>query len=239
MLVKGKTSVFLFLAVAGGIGLWFEVALAARWADSFGYDFHPEHVLVSVALFVSVYALSHWMDTRATPKEKDYGVVLSAWSMRFMLIGLLIFSFEEPWIEMLNANYRHTTDAWVLVAAFVIVSLALAFAAGKLRTFVALNTVCLIAMLTVVYSGEGVHSLLFQVATNVTVVVAGIVLVLKGVTKGASHYFFGGVLTILATGLLRYIDLIGDYVGGAIVFAIMAVVLIVAARFWKHRQVEA
>jgi hypothetical protein len=33
--------------------------------------------------------------------------------------------------------------------------------------------------------------------------------------------------------LLRYIDLVGDYIGAAILFAVFAVILLVSARYWK------
>jgi hypothetical protein len=39
---------------------------------------------------------------------------------------------------------------------------------------------------------------------------------------------------ILVTALLRYADLIGDYVGGSLRFLFFAGVLFAAARFWRH-----
>ena len=48
--------------------------------------------------------------------------------------------------------------------------------------------------------------------------------------------FFLGVLIILATGLLRYIDLVGDYIGATILFAVFAVILLSAAKFWKSQH---
>ena len=42
--------------------------------------------------------------------------------------------------------------------------------------------------------------------------------------------------TILLIALVRYIDLIGDYIGGAILFIVIAAVLLGAAKFWKVNQ---
>jgi len=34
---------------------------------------------------------------------------------------------------------------------------------------------------------------------------------------------------------MRYVDLIGDYIGGAAIFMVFAVVLLGSARYWKRR----
>ena len=75
-----------------------------------------------------------------------------------------------------------------------------------------------------------------MVAYNIVLVVAGVWLIISGISKGISHYFFLGVASILVTALLRYADLIGDYIGGALLFMFFAVLLLGAARFWKKRQ---
>jgi hypothetical protein len=64
----------------------------------------------------------------------------------------------------------------------------------------------------------------------------GIWLLLKGLHAGISHYFFLGVAIIMAIGLLRYIDLIGDYIGGAALFFVFAMILLATAKYWKRQQ---
>ncbi len=41
---------------------------------------------------------------------------------------------------------------------------------------------------------------------------------------------------ILLTAFMRYVDLIGDYVGGALLFAVFAALLLGAAKYWKSYQ---
>ena len=81
-----------------------------------------------------------------------------------------------------------------------------------------------------------VHSALFQVLDNVALVAAGTWLIVRGTATGVSHYFFLGVATIALTAFMRYVDLIGDYVGGAVLFMAFAALLLGAARYWKRRQ---
>ena len=77
-----------------------------------------------------------------------------------------------------------------------------------------------------------------QVLYNLALVVCGIWLIVRGIHSGISHYFFLGVATILLIAFVRYIDLIGEYVGGALLFMAMAAVLLGAAKYWKNNQVK-
>ena len=76
--------------------------------------------------------------------------------------------------------------------------------------------------------------------TNLLLMGTGVWLIVRGINNRISHYFFLGVATILVTALLRYVDLIGDYVGGALLFLVFAALLLGAARYWKksHQEVS-
>ena len=69
-------------------------------------------------------------------------------------------------------------------------------------------------------------------------VVTGIWLIRRGIDDAATHFFYTGVGVLLLTALARYFDLIGDYIGGAVLFAVAAAVLYGAARYWRIRQVQ-
>ncbi len=67
---------------------------------------------------------------------------------------------------------------------------------------------------------------------------SGIWLIVRGINSGISHYFFLGITAILVIAFMRYIDLIGEYIGGAILFTMLAVLLLGAARYWKRQQIK-
>lgn len=69
-------------------------------------------------------------------------------------------------------------------------------------------------------------------------IAVGIWLIIRGIHSGISHYFFLGVTAILLTAFMRYIDLIGDYIGGAVLFMVFAVLLLGAAKYWKRCQTQ-
>lgn len=77
---------------------------------------------------------------------------------------------------------------------------------------------------------------LYQVAANLLLIGSGVLLIRRGIAEGRSHDFYLGVSVILTTGLLRYIDLIGDYVGAAILFAVFAAILLGSARYWRIKH---
>jgi protein-S-isoprenylcysteine O-methyltransferase Ste14 len=76
------------------------------------------------------------------------------------------------------------------------------------------------------------------IATNLLLVITGIWLIRRGIDEAITHYFYTGVGVLLLTALFRYFDLIGDYIGGAILFIIAAIILFGAARYWRSRTLK-
>lgn len=235
VLATAKQNALLFLVTLGSIGFWAEVSLSALWLDSTGqFDVVPEHLFSSIALFVLAYAVSKWLMQSHKPFVIDYGVMLSLWVLRFFLIGLLIFSFYEPWRELLSADWLHLEGMWLIVLALLMLALGVAARANTLNKLILPVVVSLLLMLAVVRLGSSLPAVYLQVATNIVLIVTGIYLIIKGVSESLSHYFFLGVMTILVTALMRYIDLIGNYIGGAVLFIVLAAVLLMAGKFWRQ-----
>ena len=116
------------------------------------------------------------------------------------------------------------------------IALYLAQRANKFLPFLAINSLYWLTLLLVVITENENSAIYFQVAYNIALIGMGIWLILRGIHSGISHYFFLGIAAILLTALMRYIDLIGDYIGGAILFAVFAAILLSAAKYWKNVQ---
>ena len=112
-------------------------------------------------------------------------------------------------------------------------ALFLAYQSSKLKTVTPILLFYLVTLTALLLIENDVHAPLFQVVYNLALISTGVSLIIKGIHSGISHYFFLGIATILLVALLRYIDLIGDYVGGAMLFILCAVLLLGAARYWK------
>lgn len=239
VLLRGRQSILLFLAVVFSIGCFAEYSLAMWWSDSWYFDFHIEHIPISVSLFIFAYVFSHYLAQQPSASAKDYAAVLAVWSLRFGLIAMFIMSFEEPWREIINETWKHKTSMFVIVAVLSIASLVLAVFTKKLLPVLAILAFYLLSLVLLMFASDSFSAQTFQVIYNLALIAIGVGLIIKGIQFGITHYFFLGVVTILLTALMRYIDLIGDYIGGAILFAVFAAVLLGAAKFWKHTNAKA
>lgn len=238
VLYQGKQSVILFLAVLVSIASWLEFTLANYWGDSYSYDFHIEHLPVSIALFLFTYVFSHWLRQRPSVIAKDYAAILAVWSLRFGLVLMLIMSFKEPWRELIRAHWEYMSSMWVLVSLISTVTLFVAYKVNKLTPVIYILPFYVISIIVIQQSDDSSHALYLQIIYNLVLVIIGVWLIIRGMHTGTSHYFYLGVLTILLTALMRYFDLIGSYIEGALLFIVFAIVLIGAAKFWKRKQPE-
>ena len=244
VLARARTNALLFLTFVASLVLWFETALGTMWMD--GRDraeWSAEQVFVGAALFIVAYAAGNWLHARDDAKARDYGALLSVWTLRLALVGMLVMSFELSWEKLITAEWNHLTSMWIVVATLAAAALRLGSRTGALAPLLVLAALAGGTMVAVVVTGTHadpanleVHAAVFQVFDNVALVAAGIWLIVRATATGASHLFFLGVATILLTAFLRYTDLIGDYVGGAILFLAFAALLLGAARYWKRRQ---
>jgi len=236
VLIYGKESILLFVTLIASIVLWYEYSLAEYWRMSRHFDFHAEHLVSSVALFILAYSLSHWLSKKNQIKAKDYAAILAIWSLRFGLILMLVLSFEEPWRELISANWEHQDSMFKLIGGLLLISFIFAYTSKKLSPTLYIIPFYLISLLAILLSGNKEHAVYFQILYNLMLISVGVWLIIRGIHQGISHYFFLGVTAILVTALMRYIDLIGDYIGGAVLFMVFAIFLLGAAKYWKNYQ---
>ena len=244
VLVRARANAVLFLTFVASLFLWLQTALAASWIDGREpLEWSAEHVPIGAALLILAHAAGHWLHANDSAKTKDYGAALSLWTLRLALAGMLVLSFERPWVELISAKWNHQAAMWLVFAALVAAVLWTGSRTGRLPPLLGLAALAGGATAAVVATGahsneadREVYAAGFQVLDNVVLVAAGIWLIVRGTVSGVSHYFFLGVATILLTAFLRYVDLIGDHVGGAVLFLAFAVLLLGAARYWKTRQ---
>ena len=238
VLYTGKQSIILFLAVIASIGVWIEYTLGVLWRDDAYFDVQAEHLPVSVALFILAYTISHWLNQKQSPTAKDYGAVLGVWSLRFGLIFLLVMSFKESWRVLFYASWTHQYSMLFITLGLSLVTLLLAYRINKLNPVVYIISVFLVSLLLILVVDNRDYVIYFQIIYNLLLITTGVWLIIRGFNSGISHYFFLGVASILLTAFMRYIDLIGDYIGGSLLFMTMAIVLLGAARYWKNNKLK-
>jgi uncharacterized membrane protein len=229
----------IFIAVVAGIGLFAEFTLSWFMSESPGFKAAQENIVLAGGLFVFFLGVGKWLASRPSPNAIDYGALLQVWVLRFFVLYLLFFSFEGAWNDLLGAPRLLLVPTLVVVLLLCAAALVLAILAHAGRASVVLTAVAFLGMWeAALWVNDDHYDVWFQVADNLLLIGLGIWLILRGIQARISHYFHVGVSVILLTGLLRYIDLVGDYIGAAILFAVFAAILLLAARFWKstHRE---
>lgn len=234
VIYKGGHSKYLFNTLTIATVVWFEYSLAKYWGDRGYFSFHAEHLVVSASLTGFAYFLGAFLLTKSSEAIQEYGVLLSSWSLRAGLLAGLVLSFDESWIEL-------STVEWDWVASMVLVSLALTVAAAgfaklsqTLERFFYLQIGLLVVISLAIFVDSQRAIIFFQVATNLVLIAIGVSLVVSGIRSSESWNFFSGVGLILLVAMLRYIDLVGNYVGGAALFFVFALIMLGAAYSWKR-----
>lgn len=237
VLYQNEASYSLFLGFILALGFWFEYSLMFLWRDGFRIELLFENIVLAASLASLFYAASKRLMAQTSIIAQDYGAILSVWILRFMVLGLIIFSFKGAWRDAIRHDWPEFYSMLALMTLLGLASILLAIERTH-KMLLALVSGGLFAVVFALYVVEDKSlAVLFQVVDNVLLIVAGIYLIHKGLSRGESHYFFFGMVTILLTALIRYFDLIGDYIGGALLFGFFAVVLIVSAKlFWRQQN---
>ena len=237
VLVRARASPLLFLIFVAGLMLWLGTLLALAWMDDRGRpELSAEHAFVGIALLIVAHAANHWLQASESRKAKDYGVALSLWTLRVALLSMLVLSFEAPWEGLIRSDWSHRTSMWLIVVALAATALWIGWKTARLPVLLALVVLCGTLMIAVVATPTEDGATYFQVLDNVALVAAGIGLIVRGTVRGISHDYFLGIATILLTAFIRYVDLIGSYLGSAVLFMALAALLLGSAWYWKSRQ---
>lgn len=236
ILVTARQSILLLLSTVFSLFVYIQYNFTQYWVFDSSSDAFVVNAFVTQALFIVTYAFSHRLRLQGTAKSQDYAAVLSVWVLRFALVGLLIMSFEEPWRELIREIHPNQVSLLFVLCGFAALSLGLARNTPRILAVLMLNVSLLGVAAALMFNNDRDVAIVFQVLTNIVLVVSGIVLIMRGIKWGISHYFFLGVASVLITALLRYADLIGDYVGGALLFMFFAAVLLGSAKYWKSQN---
>lgn len=229
-----KSSRLLFIASIAGLIIWLNLALA--WLMGSGIHFAPfeEQLPFSLGIGILLNGVAWWLMRTNKHDWREYGLVTHIWLLRASIITLLILSFEGAW-----EDYSSGFD-WLSISGIAAVFLcgglswSLSRKSGLYASSPALLMSsylgCCFLLLTAMDNMEFVTA----IATNLILVLMGILLIRRGIDQNQTHYFYTGVVTLLLTAFLRYFDLIGDYIGGAILFIVAAAILMAAAKYWKY-----
>lgn len=232
-----KQSNLLFMLLVAGFAFWIEYSFSWVIGDWQRFKVGADNLSLGIGTFMVFYAMSKRLLENTRSSYADYGTLLAAWTLRFTLVTLLVLSFEGPWKDLLRAEWHMPRLSPVVAVLLSSAAIWMVYAAEKpVIAISALSVLYLAAIFSLMGLENRHYAIVYQIVDNIALIAAGIWLIVRGIDHGISHYFFLGIGVILITGLLRYIDLVGDYIGAALLFSVFAVILLSAAKYWKSRR---
>ncbi|MCB1859723.1 MAG: hypothetical protein KDI63_15725, partial [Gammaproteobacteria bacterium] len=232
-----KQSELLFLGLLFGTVLWVEFNLGWWLGEGQGFRFGAAHLTLSAGLLAVGCCLASLLTYSHRYWWTDYGTLMRVWVVRLGVLLLLALSFEDLWREYLEKAREEPATHFAIAGICFGVSAAAHLASrGRWGGGLWFSVIYLLLFTTPLLGAIAGDAKLYQVAANLLLIGSGVLLIRRGIAEGRSHDFYLGVSVILTTGLLRYIDLIGDYVGAAILFAVFAAILLGSARYWRIKH---
>lgn len=210
----------LALAALAATAVWLNLMLAWVYATDFGPQAQEGMISFNLGLLVLAGALA------ARPGWWSAGA--GNWMPRLTVLAILPFTFVDGWEHYL-------AYAWTWLDPGLWAALVALLAAALLgRPLVALAVaVLLIAVHT---GGVPDQALVWAVASNLLLLLLAMHWMRRGLLEGEGGLYVTGLIAILTLALLRYLDLIGGYLGAAGLFLVMAALMFVAGRYWRRRE---
>nr|WP_159063699.1 DUF2157 domain-containing protein [Thaumasiovibrio occultus] len=234
VLTVAKANIPLCLLVISAIIFWLQALLGWWWYDDFYFvEYDVDMALATLYFFVLVYTAGQWLGRQADGKAVQYSVIIKLWMLRFAVISLLLFTGEGVWEALIEYDWPNLPSVLLIAVFTMAVALLSSKGTEKFRPMVATCAAVVVLPLLTLFVSNAEYAVWFQVLANIIAVVAGIMLIMRGISSGVSHYYFSGIITLLLIALIRYFDLVGDYVTGAALFLCFALIVLGAARVWK------
>lgn len=233
-----KDSTLLFLGGLAGLVFWINLLFAWIGGDWNEFKVIVDQIPFTISLGLLLTGFAWWLMRRPEHRLRDYGQVLHLWLLRGGIIVLLILSFDDVWREIAQEHYLFG----IFAPLFLVIGGTAGFflarpSGGSTSAPLLINAPFFTVAFLWVHLGK-INDDWLAIATNLMLVISGIWLIRRGIDDAVTHFFYTGVGVLLLTALLRYVDLIGDYIGGAVLFMVAAIVLFGAARYWRSRMLR-
>jgi len=245
VLYKGKASTLLFIGSIFSFGIWFEYSLIKIFTDHrYYFDLEPEVIVITMAFFVFVYSFSYYLRNLKEHKFKDYAALLSLWSLRFGILFLFFTIFKDFWSEFYTHHWQNLELMYFISLIFLSASVYLSVSFNKLKVFLSIFTIFSLPFILLslyqldIITARSELSFYTAGVYNLVLIASCIKLIHKGVNEGVSHYFYLGVSGLVFYALIRYFNLFGDFITSAILFIILAFILLSVSKYWKQHQLK-
>lgn len=229
-----RDSAFLFISALCGLMFWINFLLA--WYGGGFYRFHAviDQFSISIGCGLLLTGVACRLIRLHDVRLQNYGYLLHLWILRVSVVLLLMLSFDFMWRALAGDQYIFGFFSQLFILISCLVAFYLSYPSGLNAYGPILGNGLFYFLCFLFVSSENSNNEILAASTNLMLVLTSIWLVRRGIDDAITHYFYTGVGLLLLTAMFRYFDLIGDYIGGAILFIIAAAIMFVAAKYWRY-----
>jgi uncharacterized membrane protein len=241
-----KPSVPIYLISLAGFVTFLELVLSkVLYGDSHQTQLGVAHIFFSVAVLLVLINASKIFDADRYPHHIiDYALVTRIWAFRLGVIVLFILSFMEP-VKGVLVSASEVTGAIIVIGSVTLLLLVLGYLRRinqqslDITTLVKENSLelaggaifCILCLMIRVIDDS--HAVFIVLLVNLLLLWTGLNLLIDGMRVRSGIKFHVGLGIILALAICRYFSLIGNYWGGAAMFAFAGIVMFFAAKYWR------
>lgn len=225
LVARRRRSPLLFLAAFLATGLWLNEMLSWAYATDFGPRWRMGLYPFDLALLLLALTISRSLLAGTA------GGLLQTLLARLTLLVAFPLTFVDAWDSYMRHNWGWLDPG--LWATLLVLLPVLVIGPGRRR---GLAAGLMLVMVAVHGWGAPEQSVVAAALSNLLVLAIALFWLRSGLVEGEAGLFFTGLGGILLLALLRYLDLIGGYLGGVVLFLVMAAVIWGAARYWRGRE---
>jgi len=220
-----------------GLFAWTQLAFSHWLGKHWLWSMDAAHLVVHTGLALVLFTVTQRLATHADSHWREAGAWLQHWLVRAAVGAMLLFSFADTWDYYITHMHKVGAPALILflLADLVLVWLARALSPTRLVTLVLVAGTANVIVLGgfLLPDSDTIH-VLMAVLVNLFLLALGIRLIVRGLEIRVGELFYSGVVLLLLLALMRYLNLIGDYLGSALLFLVAGGVLFAAARYWQR-----
>ena len=205
--------------------------------------------LINIGMLIALFGLSSLLSDYKSKKFKSYATILQSTLLLVTIILLFILTFKDMWSFILDEHYYFlffTISHAPVTLLPVVLSLSLVFI-GVLLTILSKKSFHIIlffallftmVVLMLFFSPNALSPLSMQVIFNIIFALFAIYFIMEGMQKESALYFFLGIGAILLVTYIRYVNLIGGYIGSSLLFLTFALIMLGSAKYWNQYKKE-
>ena len=230
---KWQSNIFAFIVSIASVVYWIEGTTYAI------FDLDIEELwVIAVGIIIGFYSLGIFLAKNKLPRYQAYAALLQLWCLRFLIFTAFLVTFKDVWRSLIVYDNAFTIPAVVIALSTAFIGYAFSIYKKQLMPVGAWLALFTISVLFGLSAKEWLSPAIMAIIFNIVFIFITVYLIIEGVDKGITHYFFLGVVGVLAVAFSRYITLVGNYIGASILFMVLAGVLLAAAKYWRKKQIR-